>query len=631
MKDKWSVNWEFKSLGELGAFIRGVTYKKDMLISSSNPDAIKILRSNNIQKKVDLTELKYLPKSAIKECQMIQNNDILFCMSNGSKKLVGKNVLIKSLPKSSFGAFCSVFRSNGFINPLFISYYLASDNYKNAILKFSKGSGILNLKNSQLETLTIPAPPLQEQQKIVKILDATLSKIDQAISLINQNIEKLEQLNASILDEVFKENDWEAESLENLTIKIGSGSTPRGGRSSYKTSGISLIRSMNVHDNGFREKGLAFIDDEQAKKLSNVTIEENDVLLNITGASVARCCIIPKKYIPARVNQHVSILRCKKDKLLPEFLHLCLISPYNKNKLLISSGGGATREAITKTSLVNFKIKLPSIDKQKVVVKYLANTRSKNQNLTQHYQNKLQSLQDLKKSVLDSAFKGKLRKVVTEQKVITITDPYIAQQKKQHARKKAPQQAMVIAFAIEEHQKYNRNLYRTKGEKTVEVVEKHLNLDFGREPIKMAAGPAAFQHLVKVVEPLAKRSKWFGVERSEKDGRENYKYIPLDSYNPILLRGVSEFKNVLTEMKRVISLFAKLKTTHHAEVITTTYSGWNNLIIRKESISNEAIVTEAREHWHEKKLNINRDEFFEAIDWLKNNNLIPVGNGKEVK
>ena len=270
------------------------------------------------------------------------------------------------------------------------------------------------LNKTKLNNLDIPIPPLKEQQKIVKILDTSLGKIDKVIALVNQNIEKLKKLNASVLDEIFRTNNWREDNLENLTTKIGSGSTPRGGRNAYKETGISLVRSMNVHDNGFRVKGLAFIDDVQAKKLSNVTIEENDVLLNITGASVARCCIIPKKYIPARVNQHVSILRCKKNKLLPEFLHLCLISPYYKNKLLISSGGGATREAITKTSLVRFKIKLPSIGQQEEIVKYLANTRSKNQNLIQHYQNKLQSLQDLKKSVLDSAFKGKLKREIVK-------------------------------------------------------------------------------------------------------------------------------------------------------------------------------------------------------------------------
>ena len=93
--------------------------------------------------------------------------------------------------------------------------------------------------------------------------------------------------------------------LIEVTSKIGSGATPLGGEASYKTEGITLIRSQNIYDEGFSVKGLAFIDEEQATKLNNVTVEENDILFNITGASVARCCLAEKKYLPARVNHEL--------------------------------------------------------------------------------------------------------------------------------------------------------------------------------------------------------------------------------------------------------------------------------------------------------------------------------------
>ena len=93
--------------------------------------------------------------------------------------------------------------------------------------------------------------------------------------------------------------------LKKITNKIGSGATPTGGKSAYKEEGISLIRSLNVYDYSFSYENLAYIDEVQAKKLSNVEIHENDILLNITGASVGRCCKVPRQIIPARVNQHV--------------------------------------------------------------------------------------------------------------------------------------------------------------------------------------------------------------------------------------------------------------------------------------------------------------------------------------
>ena len=148
---------------------------------------------------------------------------------------------------------------------------------------------------------------------------------------------------------------WEVKKLGEITTKIGSGATPRGGQKSYKTEGISLIRSMNVHDRYFKEKNLAFIDDEQANDLSNVTLQANDVLLNITGASIARCCIVPDKYLPARVNQHVSIIRPNPEIMDSSFLNLLLTSKYYKDQLLFTGEQGSTRQAITKVQLQDWK------------------------------------------------------------------------------------------------------------------------------------------------------------------------------------------------------------------------------------------------------------------------------------
>ena len=164
---------------------------------------------------------------------------------------------------------------------------------------------------------------------------------------------------------------WEVKKLGEITTKIGSGATPRGGQKSYKTEGISLIRSMNVHDRYFKEKNLAFIDDEQANDLSNVTLQANDVLLNITGASVARCCIVPDKYLPARVNQHVSIIRPNPEIMDSSFLNLLLTSKLYKDQLLFTGEQGSTRQAITKVQLQDFIIHYPPLHEQKRIVAIL--------------------------------------------------------------------------------------------------------------------------------------------------------------------------------------------------------------------------------------------------------------------
>lgn len=154
-------------------------------------------------------------------------------------------------------------------------------------------------------------------------------------------------------------SEWIETELKNLTTKIGSGATPRGGQEAYKSEGISLIRSQNILDFSFSNRGLAFIDQTQADALSNVEIKENDILINITGDSVARVCKVPNETLPARVNQHVAILRVDNRKLDPDYLLYFLLNPVIKRHLLRLSSDGATRNALTKSNLEELLISAP--------------------------------------------------------------------------------------------------------------------------------------------------------------------------------------------------------------------------------------------------------------------------------
>ena len=159
------------------------------------------------------------------------------------------------------------------------------------------------------------------------------------------------------------DKSWEQKQLGDITTKIGSGATPKGGKGAYQDEGVTLIRSMNVHNGRFEYRDLAHISDEQASKLDNVTVKENDVLLNITGASVARSCVVPSQVLPARVNQHVCIIR-GKECIIPEFLNNLLIDDNFQHFLWGIAGSGATREAITKQQVEDLQIILPPIELQ---------------------------------------------------------------------------------------------------------------------------------------------------------------------------------------------------------------------------------------------------------------------------
>ena len=150
--------------------------------------------------------------------------------------------------------------------------------------------------------------------------------------------------------------------LGSVCTKIGSGITPRGGSSVYKTEGVALIRSQNVLDFSFSSNGLVFISEDIAENMKSVEVVPGDVLLNITGDSVARSCLAPKDKLPARVNQHVMIIRADKTKLNP--MYLLLVLQHRKDWLLSQSEVGATRKALTKSLVESLEIDLPDIEHQ---------------------------------------------------------------------------------------------------------------------------------------------------------------------------------------------------------------------------------------------------------------------------
>ena len=243
----------------------------------------------------------------------------------------------------------------------YVAYALKSLN----LSKYASGAAIPHIYFKDYGEEVIPVPPLPVQEQIVSELDLLSGIIEKK----REQLKELDALAQSIFYDMFgdpitNEKGWEVRKLKNITSKIGSGATPKGGNESYKTEGISLIRSLNVHNNSFVYKDLAYIDDNQAETLKNVTIEENDVLLNITGASVARCCVVPSNVLPARVNQHVAIIRAREILNNTFLCYLLTSHSYQQELISIGKCNGATREAITKGQLENLDIPIPPLPLQ---------------------------------------------------------------------------------------------------------------------------------------------------------------------------------------------------------------------------------------------------------------------------
>ena len=173
--------------------------------------------------------------------------------------------------------------------------------------------------------------------------------------------------------------DWVSSRLGDICSKIGSGATPRGGKEVYLNDGtFTLIRSQNIYNNSFSFDGLVYISEQHAANLKNVEVTTDDVLLNITGDSVARSCQVPKEILPARVNQHVAIIRPDPSKLSSHFLRYVLVSPEIQSMLLSWAGSGGTRNALTKDMIESIIVHAPAhIGEQQAIANILGTLDNK--------------------------------------------------------------------------------------------------------------------------------------------------------------------------------------------------------------------------------------------------------------
>ena len=163
----------------------------------------------------------------------------------------------------------------------------------------SYGATIPHIQRQMLENIKVPLPPLPQQEKIVKVLDVSSGLIEKQKELIeNYDLFLKSKFIEMFGDPIQNPMGWEVEKLGNFTTLVSSGSTPKGGQSSYLDEGeIRFIRSQNVRMNKMNYDGIYYISEEVYTKMKRSQVKYNDVLLNITGASIGRIAIYKDKYL----------------------------------------------------------------------------------------------------------------------------------------------------------------------------------------------------------------------------------------------------------------------------------------------------------------------------------------------
>ncbi|WP_083918185.1 restriction endonuclease subunit S [Methylosarcina fibrata] len=277
------------------------------------------------------------------------------------------------------------------------AYLVRSLHYQQEKLeRVSIGSTVKGITLEQIKELLIFVPAIDEQKAIATILDT----IDEAIATAEAQLTKQEKIKQGLLQDLMKRGidetgqirphwedrpdlykktelgylpiAWEVKTIDSLANYVGSGVTPRGGSEVYKNSGILFIRSQNVTFDGLKLADVAYIDQSTHEAMQSSEIMAHDVLLNITGASIGRCCPVPKSLGIANVNQHVCAIRLPKpNEQDANYLSLVLSSYIGQDQIARLNAGG-NREGLNYQQIRSFLIPWPKDLERSQIVENLA-------------------------------------------------------------------------------------------------------------------------------------------------------------------------------------------------------------------------------------------------------------------
>jgi len=345
----------------------------------------------------------------------LRNLDVLI---NKDGANTGKSSIYRNSPYKSAAVNEHLFilrGKEGVLEQEYLHYLLQLPSVRAIIDKKITGSAQPGLNTTFIHNFPIELAPLSEQKKIVSIL----TSMDEVIETTQRQIDKIQDLKKATMNELltkgighteFKDSElgripksWEIKPLGKVSNKVGSGVTPRGGASVYQTQGVILIRSQNIHFDGLKLKGVAHISEEIHAGMKGSIVHGGDVLLNITGASIGRCTVVPQNFAQANVNQHVCIIRTT-DELHNKFLNMWLSSDYGQDQIMRFQAGG-NREGLNFEQIRSIQVPVPHLDEQERSGEIIDSIQTS----INEVQLKLHQTQFLKKSLMQDLLTGKVR------------------------------------------------------------------------------------------------------------------------------------------------------------------------------------------------------------------------------
>ncbi len=310
------------------------------------------------------------------------------CINEGFSSVVG--TLDYLIPSDDF-------------NINFLFYFLQSIDFKSYV----KGSTIPHIYFKDYKQEMVPYLPIHKQKRIVEKLDTCMEQIDKAIQNVEQNIQNAKDLLESQLYNIMSNEDGDRENKKwgELCVFVRG---PFGGslkKSMFKEHGYAVYEQKHAIHNHFNQLRY-FIDEEKFLEMKRFEVKPGDIIMSCSGVTLGRVAVIPEGIKQGIINQ--ALLKLTPIGVDVHFLKNWLRSKIFQDIIKEYSGGAAIPNVPSAKILKDIVISVPSLDEQKEIVKELDKVKSYTESLQSNYQQELDALDELKKSILEKAFNGKL-------------------------------------------------------------------------------------------------------------------------------------------------------------------------------------------------------------------------------
>ncbi len=600
-----------KTLGEISTSIQ-YGYTASAAIENVGP---KLLRITDIQNgNVNWNSVPYcLCDDPAK--YLLGDGDIVFARTGAT---TGKSFIIENAPQAVFASYLIRLRLKPNYFPKFVYYFFQSEKYWEEINRNITGSTQGGFNASKLSEIKIPLPDLKTQQKIAGILekaDIARQKRKQANQLTEQFLQSafLEMFG----DPVRNEKGWEVKKLREISTKIHSGNTPKGGSAVYVKQGITFFRSQNVWKNRFDFEDIAYIDINTHHKMMKSSLMCGDILMTKTGrfntenSSLGRAALYLGEDNKANVNGHVYLIRLQKY-ILRKFVLFILTTNEYRDYIRSVCVGGIDKRQLNKEHLENFPIICPPISHQKkftALVEQVEQLRVKQRESEKELENLFQSLMQRYFEAPHSELASPKIDVIKPNAI----SPPIAVNRKGFAKQ-------VLGGKIVSLFKDDKNFTHIKFQKLQYLAEHIIQADLKWNYYRQAAGPYDPKFMHTVADKL-QGNKWFEEKK--------YKFFPLGKADEVDGYYQTYFEDADKKLSQLFSLL-KNATEKHCEAIATVYAVWNNMIIQNENPSDKKIVCRFFE-WSPRKAGYTEKEIVDTIAWIRKKEFTPTGFGYLIK